>query len=218
MVCRELLSQNSWKHPDEIASSVVFERFDERLDIKQLNARWFHQSQATRNCQYPDCFEAFTKLWRAFNGWAQWISQQKIDRYWIDALTLNARLQESFAQLLEHDHHFSTIAYLFREQWPIFRADEINNKGIPWFTGPRQEVVGYYLKSGVQSFAPQCWKEHRNRNEVAPLDWPHVLAVLYRVRNNLEHGVKAQNAGNHEIVTRAFQTLLYFLENCGFFD
>lgn len=217
MVCQKLLSKDAWKRAKEIASLVVFERFEDQQDIKQLTLGWFSRAQASRNCQYPDCFEAFGALWQAFNGWAQLIANRERDREWIDALTLNCALQDEFAQLLECDNHFASLASTFRNQWPIFRASEIHNAGIPWETGPRQEIVQYYLDHDMKQFEPRCWTEHTNKGEDVPLDWPHTLAALYRVRNNLMHGEKAQTQMNHDIVSSAFQVLLCLLEESGYF-
>jgi len=217
MICQELLSTYARGHADEVLESIIFERFNQNEEVNHLVITWFIDAREMRNCQYPNCFDAFTTLWRAFNGWAECISEQKQDRRWLDSLMLNQQLQERFNQLLAHDDQFRIIADSFMTQWPIFEASAIHNSGIPWFKGDRPEVVAYYLENEIP-FAPPCWKNHRDNSENVPLDWPHTLATLYRVRNNLIHGGKAKNEANHQIVSSAFHVLLSFLDNSGFFE
>lgn len=217
MICQELLSAYAKAHTDVVSESIVFERFNQKEDVNHLVITWLNDAREIRNCRFPNCFDAFTTLWRAFNGWAECISQKRQDRYWLDSLMLNQPLQERFNQLLEHDDQFGIIANAFLTQWPIFEASEIHQSGIPWFNGDRQEVVAYYLDNGIP-FAPSCWKNHRDNSENVPLDWPHTLATLYRVRNNLIHGGKAKSEANHQIVSSAFHVLISFLDQSGFFE
>src|SRR3972149_338057 len=110
MVCQELISRYAREHVDEVAASVDFERFDQNQQVKQLVLDWFVDAKKMRDCQYPYCFDAFTTLWRALNGWAECISNQEQDHRWLDALMLNQQMQEAFVELLEHDNQFSVIA------------------------------------------------------------------------------------------------------------
>lgn len=218
MICQQLLSNYARKHIDEVSASITFERFNQHQELMQLEITWFRDAQKMRNYQYPNCFDAFITLWRAFNGWAEYISgpRQRQDRYWLDALMLNQQLQERFIQLLEQDDQFKATADSFMTQWPIFRSSAIHNSGILWAQGNRSEVVAYYLENKMP-FEPRCWRQHTSNSEEVPLDWPHTLATLYRVRNNLIHGGKAKNEANHQIVSSAFHVLLLFLENSEFF-
>jgi hypothetical protein len=52
-----------------------------------------------------------------------------------------------------------------------------------------------------------------------PLDWPHTLAALYRIRCNLFHGEKAVNSEmDNLIVSIDFRVLLHFLKEEIFVD
>ncbi|MDO8691418.1 MAG: hypothetical protein Q7R39_15655, partial [Dehalococcoidia bacterium] len=60
--------------------------------------------------------------------------------------------------------------------------------------------------------APCCSKRHMDGNEAIPLDWPHTLAALYRVRCNLFHGEKALDSENDgQVVAAALRALLGFM-------
>jgi hypothetical protein len=73
-------------------------------------------------------------------------------------------------------------------------------------------VVKRYLDAGVTAYAPQCWKRHHDAKVPVPLDWPHTLAALYRVRCNLFHGEKAAHSEmDQRIVADALRTLVSFL-------
>jgi hypothetical protein len=215
MVCQELLSSYTREHADEVSESAIFERFNQSQEVKQLTLTWFMDAQKMRDCLYPHCFDAFPTLWRALNGWAECITNQERDRRWLDALILNQRMQETFIQLLERDDQFSVAANSFMAQWPIFKSSAIHHRGIPWAKGNRPEIVAYYLENEIP-FEPRCWNYHEDNSEKVPLDWPHTLTTMYRVRNNIIHGVKAKNDANHQIVSSAFHVLLLLLEKGAF--
>jgi len=97
----------------------------------------------------------------------------------------------------------------FRYLWPIFRAVDLPEdarRSRPQHRG-RQRVVDYYqLRCPDVQRSPDCHLTHDDR---IPLDWPHTLEALYRVRCNLFHGQKS-GGGNEdrEILTAALQVLL----------
>ena len=50
-----------------------------------------------------------------------------------------------------------------------------------------------------------------------PLDWPHTLEALYRVRCNLFHGEKGLDSEMDAlIVSSAFRVLVHFLHDSGY--
>ena len=110
---------------------------------------------------------------------------------------------------------------------PIFEVQRLRRQvidsrygGNPLTEGDRREVVDSYLRNqGADSlrFEPQCWKRHRDAGEGVPLDWPHTLAALYRVRCNLFHGEKARHSEmDQRIVASGFRVLIQFLGNADY--
>ena len=50
-----------------------------------------------------------------------------------------------------------------------------------------------------------------------PLDWPHTLAALYRVRCNLFHGEKGRHSEmDQRIVASGFRTLIQFFGSANY--
>jgi len=81
----------------------------------------------------------------------------------------------------------------------------------------RQDTIRRYITSGVTAFEPQCWKRHSDSDELVPLDWPHALAALFRVRNNLFHGEKSAHIENDKrIVSVSYRLLMLFLRDGNF--
>lgn len=71
-----------------------------------------------------------------------------------------------------------------------------------------------YIDAGAREFEPHCYLEHDH----VPLDWPHTLVALYRVRCNLLHGEKSRSSENdQQMVEAAFTILLAFVEEAELF-
>lgn len=220
MTCTDLLSWNIQQKPARIS------QFTQAVDLKRyanlpLHRRnlilgWFNRAWEMRDCNDDDSFQAFNFLWMAFNGWASCVAQTDRDREWKDSLILNQSLCADFDKLVADENlPLASPAYGFLQLWPIFKSEEIHRRGIPWPNGNRQQVVKYYLANGIAIFEPQCWTRHQAQGNVVPLDWPHTLSALSRVRNNLIHGGKAGDSEmNRAIVASAFRVLLYFID-CG---
>ena len=68
MRCQVLLSSYGREHISEVTSSIIFERFDQRQELKQSVTTWFIDARKIRDCQFPLCFDAFTTLWRVLMG------------------------------------------------------------------------------------------------------------------------------------------------------
>jgi hypothetical protein len=127
---------------------------------------------------------------------------------------------EDFTALLtDSGSPFGSYATAFSQLWPIFEVKELRRRGIiPRSNGAaRNTLVNEYLAVGARKFEPQCWKRHRDAGEQVPLDWPHTLAAIYRVRCSLFHGEKAAHSEMDQlIVSCAFRTLLYFFRAAGY--
>ncbi len=97
--------------------------------------------------------------------------------------------------------------------WPIFKAQKLHRKGIfGWQRVDRAALVNAYLAADVDDYQPKCWERHIRESGEVPLDWPHTLEALYRVRCNLFHGEKfAHSEMDQMIVSAAFRVLVHFL-------
>ena len=208
MVCKELL-RNSRSNAE-----VDFDRFANlQMDGRRLISGWFDRAWRMRDCERDDCFEAFIFAWFAVNSWASCVTGEDQERAYLDALTLDTSLSERFEQLMfDTNSRLAIHAKAFSQFWPIFKVQDIRQKGLGiWQTGEREEIIRRYMDGGVRKFAPKCWQRHRDTDERVPVDWPHTLAALYQVRCNLFHGEKAAHSEmDQRIVASAFKVLVHF--------
>jgi len=189
---------------------------------KRLISDWFNRARNMQRLPDENHFEAFICLWISFNGWAACITDLDSDREWLDALMLSQKIQQDFAQFVSNPN---TVTHQkmqnFYHFWPVFKAQSIRRQSVDIVEGQgnRQAVVARYFQAGINKFEPQCWQRHIRENSAAPMDWPHTLAVIYRVRCNLFHGDKAIHSEmNHLIVSAAFQTLTAFMCEAQYLD
>jgi hypothetical protein len=214
MICRELINTNLREIP------INFDRYEHlHPEGHRLISGWFDRAWAMRDSQGEDCFEAFIFAWIAFNGWATCISGLDDDYKYLDALKRNQMLSLDFERLVAiPESSFALHLVQFAAQWPIFDARVLRRRHIiVAYELDRRTVINHYLDAGVMAFAPQCWKRHNDTKGHAPLDWPHTLTALYRVRCNLFHGEKAAHSEmDQRIVSSAFRTLVYFLREAGY--
>lgn len=188
-------------------------------DGRDLILSWYRRAK-TMCDNSENHFEAFIYAWIAFNGWAACVTGIDADRKWLDALMLDKKLSEKYNSLVERsnkEHHEALIT--FSSLWPIFKAQEIRRRGVRSAENDRVKLIKHYFSEGIKKYEPQCYKWHLDNNLKIPLDWPHTLATLYRVRCNLFHGEKARDSENdHLIVSAAFKVLIsieteIFIEN-----
>ncbi len=208
MTCPELLHSHLRRVP------IDFSRyFNLHPHGHALIYGWFQRSWSMLDCQGDDCFEAFIYAWFAFNGWAACVTDRDEDYKYIDALKRDPTLCQKFSNLAaDSDSPFGNYAEQFAKLWPIFDVRSLRRLYISsLYTGIRSSVIEHYLAAGATNFEPKCWKRHKDAGEPIPIDWPHTLAALYKVRCNLFHGQKsAYLEMDRQIVSLAFRTLAYF--------
>ena len=214
MICRELINTSlSEVHID-------FDRYTYLHPERQrLISGWFERVWGMRDCQGDDCFEAFIFAWIAFNGWVACTTELDDDYKYLDALKRDQMLSQDFEQLVAiPESSLAPCAVEFAAQWPIFDVRPFRRRHIiVAHELDRRTIIKRYLDAGVTAFVPQCWKRHDDDKVQVPLDWPHTLAALYRVRCNLFHGEKdAHSEMDQRIVSGAFRTLVYFLREAGY--
>lgn len=180
-------------------------------DRQSLVRGWFEKAHAAMTAD-DECFEAFIFAWFAVNGWAACVTGKDRDSDYIRALQRSTELAEKFQILLAGNPQFQSAASNFQRFWPIFKAQDIRRAGHHSPTAAdRPAVVQHYFDCDLRVFEPQCWKSHRDTGEDVPLDWPHTLATIYRVRCNLFHGEKsAHSEMDREIVRTALVVLVSF--------
>ncbi|MEW6388608.1 MAG: hypothetical protein AB1491_13925 [Thermodesulfobacteriota bacterium] len=217
MTCPELLSNRSEIELEELAQATDTSLYRYlHNDGKRLISSWFKRAWDKRNCEKKDCYEPFIFTWIAFNGWSACVTSYDTDRDWMHSLMLSVDVCQKFNTLIaDNNSIFSQYANEFKYYWPIFKSQEIRRRGIQRISNKNREyIVNHYLSNNVNKFEPQCWTKHRERQEEAPLDWPHTLAALYRVRCNLFHGEKSPDSENDRlIVSSAFRVLVHFLKD-----
>lgn len=213
--CNELV-------PDpQIASRIDLERFRHiHLYGRRLIRGWFHRAVQLIDCEPGQSFEPFIYTWIAFNGWGACVTGEDGDRAMVRALSASPELCAEFTRFkAAADAPLAQAAQGFHALWPIFKTQELRQKGL---RAPgnysRQERIHYYLDRKATEFAPACARRHWDANEPIPLDWPHTLDTIYRVRCNLFHGEKAiHDEMDQAIVHGAFQVLARFIRKTGCF-
>ena len=209
MICRELIGNS---RPSSMAQLNRYHWLHPAG--KKLISSWLDRAWQKRKCRPTNSFEPFIFTWISFNGWAACVTELDRDKDMIDALKRCKPICDDFERLIaDKKSPVSRYARQFHDSWPIFRAQEIRRLNVSRYdAGDRQEIVEHYLSSGIRSFEPQCWTRHREEGNPVPLDWPHTLNALYRVRCNLFHGEKsAHSEMDSSIVASAFRTLINFL-------
>ena len=188
---------------------------------RKLIHNWFHRGWAIHDASGEDCFELFIYAWFAVNGWAACVTQADGDRVYLDGLTRDATLCETFQALLNKPTSgLAREASAFAELWPIFAGKNLRSLHIHRHnSGERHEVIADYLAAGATKFEPQYWEQHRNAGETVPLDWPHTLSAIYHVRCNLFHREKfAHSEMDQRVVSAAFRTLICFFYEAHYLD
>ncbi len=178
---------------------------------QRLVTSWFERAYQAREDE-GECFEAFIFAWFAVNGWAACVTGKDRDADYIRALERCQDLQDRFDTLLATDTGFSQSADAFHSLWPIFKAQDIRRgrHHVPANLG-RAGIIQHYFGEGLRVYAPGCWSDHQAVGEPVPLDWPHTLAAIYRVRCNLFHGEKsAHSEMDRIIVLAAYRVLIGF--------
>jgi hypothetical protein len=220
MICPELISNRP-------AARVDLDRF-KRLhrEGRRLISGWFERAWQARECSSEDSFEPLIFAWFAFNGWAACVTGLDQDRAYLDALMCCPEVTERFqAALNSPDSGLAQHASDFASLWPIFEVRALRQRSIhTWHAShlgrtDRTALVQDYLSRGATSFQPQCWVHHQQAGEQPPLDWPHTLSALYRVRCNLFHGEKAAHSEMDQVVVvSALQTLLHFVHHTKYLE
>lgn len=187
-------------------------------DGRRLIRDWFQRAWQEHECAPEQSFEPFIFCWIALNGWAACCTGLDQDRQWLDALIDNLQLCTDFDAALQEYPLLRQSAHDFRSLWPVFQAQELRRLHITrYWHQDRQQTVEHYLQGGAKSYAPECWERHLGDGEEVPLDWPHILAALYRVRCNLFHGDKAPHSEiDSALVSTGFRTLAHFLSRSGY--
>ena len=211
MTCRELYYENA-----EVGEVNLRNFWNLHPEGQRLIRGWFQRAWNMRDCPPEDKFEAFIYAWIAFNGWAACVTGQDMERGWTKSLACDTHLCQAFAQLeQDSDTGFGEYTEAFSQDWPVFKAQSIRRQGLYGMHAhysSRSDLIEFYLREGITDYQPGCWVRHRDKVGEVPGDWPHTLAVLYRVRCNLFHGEKAAHSEmDSRIVANAVRVMVHFL-------
>lgn len=173
----------------------------DRSNLKKLGPEterliwlWFQRARDELN---EDPFGSFIYGWIAINGWAACCTRKDKDPVLVDAMASDDSLTEAFEVVKRDSAALGNRDWVreFYGYWPIERAADLRSRP----KTVRRE--------------PSCYERHAREGDRCPLDWPHTLTAIYRVRNNLFHGEKSVHmARDTEIVTAAAHTLVPLLE------
>jgi len=183
---------------------------------RRLISGWFGRALDLLDAGQEECFEGFIFAWIAVNAWASCVTGLDIDIAIIRTMMIDPILNNYFEQMVQReDSIFSQNVREFHSLLPIFHVQAIRRARVDLaYHLPREQRIQHYLDAGIDKYAPQCWEKHLGRKEPVPLDWPHTLATLYRVRCNLFHGEKAIDSETDiQIVNSAFKIIVYLFRD-----
>lgn len=187
---------------------------------RDLITGWFNRAWDARDSNDEDCFEAFIFAWFSVNGWAACVTGCDRDANYLCALMRDQSIYQEFDRLVSiPESEVAIYATQFSKLWPIFEVKELRRRSIiRHHHGDRDDIVSSYLANGATKFEPQCWKKHKDAGQSIPVDWPHTLAAVYRVRCNLFHGEKAAHSEiDQQVVSSAFKVLVHFFKASSYF-
>jgi len=197
--CAELRSQQDLPSPE-------YERFA-RLhpDGRRLIKGWFARASRLHDSGHSSPLEAFIYVWISFNGWASCVTQLDFDRQWVNSLAADHEISAEFSRAVASHVEVSQAARLFASYWPIFEVRHLRRRGLLWHGfSDRAATIRYFIDNGATECEPKCRVRHLTEGSPIPLDWPHTLSALYRVRCNLFHGEKSlQSEDDKNIVSAA---------------
>lgn len=209
MMCPALFAAD---RKENFGDKVDVSRFD-RLTIRNIVVGWKEKARAAH-----EPFESFMFAWLAFNGWGACVTAMDRDRDIVDSLSLNGDLCARFADMIAKSADAGQAASGFYEMWPFFSVTEMNRKDVTVTAARRESQIQQLLAHSLAPAGPRCWLQHKDAAEVVPLDWQHILAAIYCVRNNLFHGNKASDSESDlAIVAAAYETLMHFIEEANLF-
>lgn len=187
---------------------------------------WIRRFQETND---SNVVEKLIYLWVTINAWASKsvpdLTKNHMDAYLVHCMAKDHVLSQRFDELYESNQEFQTSVNSFIEIGPVFQSLWLCNNGIPnWRANQnRSEFVKQVFErdpfisipdnktdhiNKIPAFAPACANTHRQKDELIPADWPHVISMIYQVRCNLFHGGKSYNSdSDRKFIQLAYKIL-----------
>jgi hypothetical protein len=144
-------------------------------------------------------------LWTGFNAWGTAAVPDRRrsheDLYLIHCLAVEPRFRNRFDGLMD-DQAFAEAAQQLASLAPIFQVVWLRNNAISAWHAASESRAQYISKvrdrdpfvtvgsNRLPAFAPGCALEHIDSMGAVPVDWPHIVHLIYQVRCNLVHGGK----------------------------
>ena len=212
MICDELKGNGA---PKDV-SEGMFEYLPN--SSRTMINRWFKRAYENIEGGHEAAFDGFIHCWMAFNAWGSCVTKTETDAHMVYALISHDRFNNLWDGLIQDTASpFYTAATEFRKLWPIFKSiDTVGYvQGLPSRTD-RSQIISHYLPR-IGEYQPKCYERHHEHGY--PLDWPHTLKTIYRVRCNLFHGWKDfETEMDQRIVKLSFQVLGRFLKATNIFQ
>jgi hypothetical protein len=185
-----------------MSQTVQFDLFANGSPLgRDLVLHWHRRAKVAGDQEYPDSFDAFTRLWTAFNNWGMRVTEADTDADMIRALAESPPLNKAFAELYADDNKLRTYARTFARFWPIFNVKDLRKKKLryKYMNLERSEYVKKLLGAHVKH-AP------RGTFDRDKPTWNATLRTIYQVRCNLIHGEKGDSSEDYHIVEGAYRT------------
>jgi hypothetical protein len=204
----------TWKAKDQSGLKSV----DDATELWGFVSTWSKRIRSSPSGGgASDRFEQFIFLWVSVNAWASMTvpdqSRNYEDTYLVHSMAADPKMNHHFQELMEN-RCFSEDVRKFVDLCAVIKVLWLKNKPMSAWRGAAYETRKEYIakvfaedpfhqpaKSDKRfpAFAPECAKEHFDKNEPIPCDWPHILHMIYQVRCNLFHGGKTYNSKTDQI-------------------
>ncbi len=190
---------------------------------------WLVRARKAGEDKKPQPFEGLIYLWVTFNAWLAQIAADRTkaekDWYLVEAAARDVELQQKFNNLCRTDAAFEKDTTEFACLWPVFKVRALQEAGIPPWNKETKDRQSYCANSfdklgnsmTHRDYAPSCYCDHQPSaadpwsysSSNVPVDWPHTIDAIYKVRCNLFHGGKSFFYSSHELFVKLAFSLLW---------
>ncbi|BDV36569.1 hypothetical protein [Methylocystis iwaonis] len=159
-------------------------------------------------------FMSFVNIWMAFNGWMAAITERETDADMIRDLSVNRRLTDAYAGLMENSRAFHRLVYDFSAMWPVLNVRDVRKKlGRDAFWRLHSDEFAAACSAANVKRQPSAW------NAGDRPSWEQLLRTIYQVRCNLFHGEKSpQNVRDRQLILKSDRILRTFIVETGCFE
>lgn len=210
--------QLTWKAKEQSGLN----RTPDTSELWNFARTWINRFKHTHEGNFA---EKFIYLWVTVNAWLSMsvpdASKNHEDAYLIHSMASDQTFKERFLMIVKDDENFRDKAKELISLAPVFQVLWMRNNHIgSWdMNETRKEYIEniksknpyHNTRDGQKypAFAPACAFEHLDISEPIPLDWPHVLHMIYQIRCNLFHGGKSYDSMRDKLFIELAYTILW---------